>query len=153
MKHKYAPSVLAIYSSARTLIWAVDLLYSWEPTLSSCFMVFWSNCFSAAVGHHFDHSEPLLIHYVQCALCFLVSRAPSLPIVPYALQDLDKVSVLFKRLSEQCPRVSSYVVRISSALRNAFLIPLCSLFWTSLLPEAASATSTGAVASTHHTTR
>jgi hypothetical protein len=49
VKHRYAPSVLAVYSSACNLIWAVDTLYSWEPALSSRFLVFWSNCFSAAV--------------------------------------------------------------------------------------------------------
>lgn len=49
VKHRYAPSVLAVYSSACNLIWTVDTLFSWEPYLSACYMVFWANCFSAAV--------------------------------------------------------------------------------------------------------
>ncbi|GJE98290.1 fungal-specific transcription factor domain-containing protein [Phanerochaete sordida] len=92
IKHRYAPSVLAVYSSACKLIWTVDALYSWEPALSSRFMVFWSNCFSAA-----------------CALCFLVSRAPSLGITPRALQELDKVLTLFKDVGDHVPKVASYL--------------------------------------------
>ena len=49
VKHKYAPSVLAVYSSACNLIWAVRTLYLWEPELSTRFTIIWSNCFSAAV--------------------------------------------------------------------------------------------------------
>lgn len=47
---------------------------------------------------------------LQCALSFLVSRAPSLGVTPRALQELDKVLHLFKEASKHVPRVSSYYV-------------------------------------------
>lgn len=48
-KHKYAPSVLATFTSSCNLIWTVYTLYRWEPTASVRFTPFWSNCFSASV--------------------------------------------------------------------------------------------------------
>ncbi|KIP08095.1 hypothetical protein PHLGIDRAFT_391785 [Phlebiopsis gigantea 11061_1 CR5-6] len=92
VKHRYAPSVLAVYHSASSIIWTVETLFSWETALSTRFLVFWSNCFAAA-----------------CSLCFLVSRAPSLGIVPRVLQDLDKVLRLFKDARDHVPNVSSYL--------------------------------------------
>lgn len=47
---KYAPSVLAVYTSCCNIIWTVYTLYRWEPELSARFSQFWSNCFSAAVS-------------------------------------------------------------------------------------------------------
>ena len=58
VKHRYAPSVLAVYLSASNVIWTVDTLFSWEPTLSTRFTVFWSNCFSAAVRSPVNSSFP-----------------------------------------------------------------------------------------------
>ena len=115
VKHKYAPSVLAVYSSSCNLIWVVRTLYGWEPELSARFSVLWSNCFSAAVRISPVHpaSNSNVFHYNQCALCLLVSRAPSLPIAPYALQELDKLKSLFLDVQDQHPRVTSYLVRHS----------------------------------------
>lgn len=50
VKHKHAPSVLAVYSSACNLIWAIKTLYGWDPELSTRYTVLWANCFSAAVS-------------------------------------------------------------------------------------------------------
>ncbi|KAI0699104.1 fungal-specific transcription factor domain-containing protein [Cytidiella melzeri] len=91
VQHAYAPSVLAVYAGSCSLISAISTVYQWEPELSTRYSIFWNNCFSAA-----------------CALCFLVSRAPSLPIAPNALQELDKVSHLFMEIRHCCSKVASY---------------------------------------------
>ena len=50
MNHEFAPSVLATYLSASTLIATVDDLYEHEQNLSVRFLHFWFNVFSAAVS-------------------------------------------------------------------------------------------------------
>jgi len=50
MNHEFAPSVLATYLSASTLIATVDDLYEREQNLSVRFLHFWFNVFSAAVS-------------------------------------------------------------------------------------------------------
>lgn len=50
MNQEFAPSVLATYLSASTLIATVDDLYEHEQNLSVRFLHFWFNVFSAAVS-------------------------------------------------------------------------------------------------------
>lgn len=50
MHHEYAPSVLATYLSASSLIAAVEGLFEQETQLSVRFLHFWFNVFSAAVS-------------------------------------------------------------------------------------------------------
>lgn len=47
--HKYAPSVVATYLGASALISTVESIFDREPQLSSRFLCFWFNAFSAAV--------------------------------------------------------------------------------------------------------
>ncbi|KAH8104572.1 fungal-specific transcription factor domain-containing protein [Cristinia sonorae] len=83
---KYAPSALAVYTSCCNLIWTVYTLYRWEPELSTRFSQFWSNCFSAAV-----------------ALTFFTTQAGTCNLVPYALQELDKVLQLYQDAQDKAP--------------------------------------------------
>ncbi|KIY45194.1 hypothetical protein FISHEDRAFT_49804 [Fistulina hepatica ATCC 64428] len=86
LNHRYAPSVLATYMAAASLIAAVESLFDQEDQLSARFLCFWFNAFSGAV-----------------TLSLLISRAPSSPLVPYALQDLERVSRLFRRAGQILP--------------------------------------------------
>ena len=121
VQHTYAPSVLAIYSGCCSVISTIHTIHAWEPELSTRYSIFWANCFSAAVSCRFlfDITQGFFLFFLllfrmltamQCALCFLVSRAPSLPIAPNALQELDRVSHLFMKIRDQSPRVASYFV-------------------------------------------
>ncbi|KAL0069880.1 hypothetical protein AAF712_003150, partial [Marasmius tenuissimus] len=95
LQHNYAPSVLATYLSASSIITAVETLFECEAQLSARFLCFWFNSFSAAV-----------------TLALLVSRAPACPIAPCALNDLDKVCRLFRQAGKILPfsgKASPYI--------------------------------------------
>ncbi|OCH85576.1 hypothetical protein OBBRIDRAFT_891076 [Obba rivulosa] len=89
VKHQFAPSVLATFSSSCNLMWAVTTCYRWEPELTTRILMLWANCFSAAV-----------------ALCLLVSRAPSCPLSVHALVELDRVVKLFAEVRHRCSIVA-----------------------------------------------
>ncbi|CAL1713138.1 unnamed protein product [Somion occarium] len=91
-KHKYAPSVLATFTSSCNLIWTIYTLYRWEPDASVRFSTFWGNCFSAAV-----------------ALCFFISKVPSCPLVTHGLQELDRVLRLFTEARDRCPSAAKFL--------------------------------------------
>ncbi|KAG7088272.1 hypothetical protein E1B28_012286 [Marasmius oreades] len=86
LHHTYAPSVLATYLGAASIITAVEMLFETEAQLSARFLCFWFNSFSAAV-----------------TLALLVSRAPASPLAPCALNDLDRVSRLFRKAAKILP--------------------------------------------------
>lgn len=48
-RHKYAPSVVAVFLSASRMIATVQDLYHREPQLTARILGYWSNAFSAAV--------------------------------------------------------------------------------------------------------
>ncbi|KAF8630842.1 hypothetical protein AX17_005201 [Amanita inopinata Kibby_2008] len=86
LHHQYSPSVLATCLGASSLIATVQTLFDREPDLSARFLHFWFNAFSAAV-----------------TLALFISRAPSTPLAPYALQDLETLSRLFLRAGKILP--------------------------------------------------
>ncbi|KAF9267292.1 hypothetical protein L218DRAFT_955171 [Marasmius fiardii PR-910] len=86
LHHTYAPSVLATYLGAASIITAVETLYETEAQLSARFLCFWFNSFSAAV-----------------TLSLLVSRAPASPFTACALNDLDRVCRLFRKAAKILP--------------------------------------------------
>ncbi|KXN83107.1 hypothetical protein AN958_01778 [Leucoagaricus sp. SymC.cos] len=86
MNHEHAPSVLATYLSASTLIATVEELYEREQNLSVRFLHFWFNVFSAAV-----------------MLSLFISRAPTTPLATFALQDLERICQIFQRVTSVLP--------------------------------------------------
>lgn len=52
-KHKYAPSVVAVFLSATRMIANIQELYEHEPYLTARILGYWSNAFSAAVSFSF----------------------------------------------------------------------------------------------------
>ncbi|KZT12061.1 uncharacterized protein LAESUDRAFT_720038 [Laetiporus sulphureus 93-53] len=102
IKSKYSPSVLAVYSSACNLIWTVHTCYKWEPELIVRFSVVWSNCLSAAL-----------------ALCLILGRAPSSPLSPHALAEVDKVRRLFIEVRDRCPAVAKALPALEACAAKA----------------------------------
>ncbi|KAF9005439.1 hypothetical protein BDQ17DRAFT_1399143 [Cyathus striatus] len=86
LRHRYAPSVLATYMGASSLISAVEKLYTKEPQLSVRFLHFWFNAFSAAV-----------------TLSLLISRAPITALASFAFRDLERACQLFGQASVILP--------------------------------------------------
>ncbi|KAF7314467.1 4Fe-4S ferredoxin-type domain-containing protein [Mycena kentingensis (nom. inval.)] len=86
LHHPHAPSVLATYIGASSLIATIETLFDREPHLSSRFLHFWFNAFSATV-----------------TLSIFVSRAPATSLAPYAVQDLERICRLFRRVATLLP--------------------------------------------------
>jgi hypothetical protein len=103
MRHRYAPSVAAVWLGAIRTIATVETLYQREPELTTRFIGYWSNCFSAVV-----------------ALALLVSRAPFTCLTPACLQELERARIMFKSALPRCPRAIKIVV--------SFIYPCCILF-------------------------
>lgn len=107
LHHQYAPSVLATYLGAASVISAVETLFDQEQQLSVRFLHFWFNSFSAAVSSiSLETPSPSCIKYdgiSQVTLSLFISRAPSTPLAPYALQDLDRICQLFRRAAKILP--------------------------------------------------
>ncbi|KNZ82068.1 hypothetical protein J132_08251 [Termitomyces sp. J132] len=101
-RHKYAPSVVAVFLSASRMIATVEDLYHREPQLTARILGYWSNAFSAAV-----------------ALCLLVSRAPFTCLSPAALQELERARMLFKSARSTCPRALQVIPILESMVKKA----------------------------------
>lgn len=101
-RHKYAPSVVAVFLSASRMIATVQELYLHEPQLTARILGYWSNAFSAAV-----------------ALCLLVSRAPFTCLSPAALQELERVRVLFQSARTTCPRALQVIPLLETMVNKA----------------------------------
>lgn len=63
LQHKHAPSVVATYIAASSLVSTVDTLFSQEQQLSARFLHFWFNSFSAAVCSPFSH--PRFVRHLE----------------------------------------------------------------------------------------
>ncbi|KAF9453101.1 hypothetical protein P691DRAFT_659182, partial [Macrolepiota fuliginosa MF-IS2] len=99
MHHEYAPSVLATYLSASSLISSVEGLYEQEKWLSMRFLHFWFNVFSAAV-----------------MLSLFISRAPTTQLAQYALKDLERTCMLFGKAGEYlpfCAKVLPHILKLA----------------------------------------
>ncbi|KAG5644901.1 hypothetical protein DXG03_007453 [Asterophora parasitica] len=101
-RHKYAPSVVAVFLSASRMIATVQDLYHREPELTARILGYWSNAFSAAV-----------------ALCLLVSRAPFTCLSPAALQELERARMLFKSARDTCPRALQVIPILETMVNKA----------------------------------
>ncbi|KAK7056963.1 hypothetical protein VNI00_002681 [Paramarasmius palmivorus] len=99
MHQRYAPSVIATHLGASSLITAVEALFEKEQQLSCRFLCFWFNSFSAAA-----------------TLTLLVSRTPSCPLTPCALNDLDRVCRLFRKAATILPFCAKTLVGLTSLL-------------------------------------
>ncbi|KAF8340767.1 hypothetical protein F5887DRAFT_439676 [Amanita rubescens] len=88
-RHKYAPSVVAVFLSASRMVATIQDLFQREPQLTARLLGYWSNAFSSAV-----------------ALCLLVSRAPFTCLSPAALQELQRARILFTKAADSCLRAS-----------------------------------------------
>ncbi|KAG5644900.1 hypothetical protein DXG03_007452 [Asterophora parasitica] len=84
--HAYAPSVLATWLGAASLISSVEVLFDKEPQLSARFLYFWFNAYNAAA-----------------TLALFVARAPAASFAPEAQTHLDKACRLFARAAQILP--------------------------------------------------
>ncbi|CAK5284132.1 unnamed protein product [Mycena citricolor] len=125
LQHRYAPSVLATYLGASSLIGTIETLFDLEPQLCARFLHFWFNAFSATV-----------------TLSLFVSRAPATSLASYAVQDLDRVCRLFRRAATLLPfsakslpvmeKLADKARRACSQVSNSVTLPSTSSIRTQL---------------------
>ncbi|KIK57140.1 hypothetical protein GYMLUDRAFT_46373 [Collybiopsis luxurians FD-317 M1] len=99
-RHRYAPSVVAVWLGAVRMIAAVQTLYQREPELASRIMGYWSNAFSGVV-----------------AIALLVSRAPFTCLSPAGLQELERARLMFKE--QTSPRADQVVPMLDTIIAKA----------------------------------
>jgi hypothetical protein len=117
LHHKFAPSVMATYRSASRLISTIELLFNQEPHLSTRFVCFWFNSFSAGVSDLKIYFSLFDLDMSQVFLSLLVSRAPCSTLAPFAVHELHRVCLLFEKAKE-FPMVCKMLVSRSRTLRN-----------------------------------
>ncbi|KIJ66602.1 hypothetical protein HYDPIDRAFT_26938 [Hydnomerulius pinastri MD-312] len=80
LKHKYGPSVMAMYRSAWRLIISHSQAVSHIPEVMARMSIFWSHAFSAAI-----------------VMCMIVTRAPTSSMASSSLHQLDSVHEVFRQ--------------------------------------------------------
>jgi len=101
-RHRYAPSVVAVWLGAVRIIAAMESLYHREPELSARVVGFWSNVFAAVVS-----------------IALLVSRAPFTCLSPAGLQELERARLLSKAVSHQCNQSADIIPLIDTIIAKA----------------------------------
>ncbi|KAJ3917468.1 fungal-specific transcription factor domain-containing protein [Lentinula edodes] len=105
-RHRYAPSVVAVWLGAVRMIAAVETLYRREPELAARILGYWSNTFSAVV-----------------AIALLVSRAPFTCLSPAGLQELQRARLLYQavthtRSSEIVPMLDIIIAKANNIFQR-----------------------------------
>ncbi|GBE77611.1 hypothetical protein SCP_0104910 [Sparassis crispa] len=90
LRHRYGPSVMAIYRSAWRSINGAKEVFKRMPAVISRFGLTWSQCIAGGI-----------------VMCLLVTRAPSSPLASSALQELVNLCELFERAAETCQIASN----------------------------------------------
>ncbi|KAF8167169.1 fungal-specific transcription factor domain-containing protein [Crassisporium funariophilum] len=96
-RHRYLPSVVAIYRSAWRLIRGLAMTWMSAPKVLIRFNLAWSHGLSAAT-----------------VLCLLVTRAPTSHLTTPALEELDNLISLFDSASASCQPASDLLVNLHS---------------------------------------
>ncbi|KAH9897653.1 fungal-specific transcription factor domain-containing protein [Cubamyces lactineus] len=84
LRHKYGPSVMAIYRSAWRIFASIKCAYRAVPGIASRMGLIWSHALSGSI-----------------VMCLLVIRAPSSNLAQASLTELDKLCELFEEASNQ----------------------------------------------------
>ncbi|OBZ79070.1 putative transcriptional regulatory protein C1F7.11c [Grifola frondosa] len=85
LRHRYGPSVMAIYRSAWRLLAVAKEAYRVVPTLAGRLGLVWSHSLAGGI-----------------VMCLLVTRAPSSNLAQSSLAELDKLCVLFEEAANTC---------------------------------------------------
>ncbi|KAI8969635.1 hypothetical protein BD414DRAFT_258411 [Trametes punicea] len=103
--HKYASSVVAVYTASLNFLWGLETYYRQQPEYSVRLQILWFNGLSSAVspgfvGFLFASVTQLSL---QMALSLLLCRAPPSVMTSNALLELAKVLRLYADVSDRCP--------------------------------------------------
>ncbi|KAI0789552.1 fungal-specific transcription factor domain-containing protein [Abortiporus biennis] len=102
LRHRYGPSVMAIYRSAWRLIEGLNETYKNVEVIMNRLSLPWSQALSAAI-----------------VMCLLVTRAPKSSLAQSALHELDTALQLFDEASERCHSAANHKGVIERLRRQA----------------------------------
>jgi len=114
IKSQYAPSFLAGYRSACTIVNAVKQQFTLFPSQIARFWVLWTHAFSASVG--IDTSSPRpqkdsCFYTFQVMMASVATHASRSKIAPAALLELKIACDLFEAASKYGGRAGKFLVR------------------------------------------
>uniref|UniRef100_A0A8H7Y991 Xylanolytic transcriptional activator regulatory domain-containing protein n=1 Tax=Psilocybe cubensis TaxID=181762 RepID=A0A8H7Y991_PSICU len=101
-RHRYLPSVVAIYRSSWRLVRGLALTWTVIPKFLARVTLAWSHGLSAAV-----------------VLCLLVTRAPTSPLTTPALEELDHLNSLFDSAAPSCGPAEKLLNSVQTLRRKA----------------------------------
>ncbi|KAI0962090.1 hypothetical protein AcV7_001011 [Taiwanofungus camphoratus] len=90
LRHRYGPSVMAIYRSAWRVIEGAKESYKHAGVVASRLGIIWSQCLAGGI-----------------VMCLLVTRAPSSPLASSSLTELDTLCDLFEQAACTCQIASN----------------------------------------------
>ncbi|KIJ93761.1 hypothetical protein K443DRAFT_643750 [Laccaria amethystina LaAM-08-1] len=102
-RHRYVPSVLAIYRSAWRLIRGLRMTWASVPHLLTRVNLPWSQALSAAI-----------------VLCLLATKSPTSQLAALALEEMDLVVTLFQAASGTCRSAANLLTPLQSLRRKAY---------------------------------
>ncbi|KAI0673868.1 hypothetical protein C8Q78DRAFT_967725 [Trametes maxima] len=102
LRHKFGPSVMAVYRSAWRILTTVHNAYTITPGIVGRYGLVWSYSLACAI-----------------LLCLLITRASSSPLAGPCLVELEKVSKLFEEAACQCQFASNNINVIRKLRKQA----------------------------------
>ncbi|KAI0370469.1 hypothetical protein BV20DRAFT_1052490 [Pilatotrama ljubarskyi] len=102
LKHKYGPSVMAIWRSAWRIFTSARCAYKAVPGIAARMGIMWSHALSGSI-----------------VMCLLVTRAPSSNLAQCSLTELDKLCELFEEAASQSQIASNNIAVIRKLRKQA----------------------------------
>ena len=112
IKSQYAPSFLAGYRSACTILASIKLQFSMFPAQIARFWVLWTHAFSASVSKTSLWMLNFLTYGLQVMLASVATHSSRSKIAPAALLELRMACDLFESASSFGGRAGKFLVRM-----------------------------------------
>ncbi|TFK42263.1 hypothetical protein BDQ12DRAFT_710525 [Crucibulum laeve] len=101
-KHRYIPSVIAMYRSAWRIMTSLRLAWEDSPHIAGRLNLAWSQALSAAI-----------------AMCLLITKAPGSSLSPAAMEELNTLAELFEEAAPSSPSASKLLPSLQRLQRKA----------------------------------
>lgn len=111
LKHRYSPSVIAIYRASWRLIEGLIATHKRCPLIIERVSLPWSQALSAAVSNSRSPLWGTGLTYFQIVMCLLVTRAPTSSLASASLHELDRLCEFFEKLQHASLTARNNLVR------------------------------------------
>lgn len=111
LKHRYGPSVIAIYRAAWRLIEGLITTHKRTPFIMERLSTPWSQALSAGVSKGIGLAiESRTECRIQIVMCLMVTRAPTSALAPASLHELDRLCEIFEKLQGRSQTAANNLV-------------------------------------------